>query len=90
MTDTTHHAGQLMDLSGLGITLDPNAPRIDPEEDTRRRIKAARAELWERICPKEMKVSDWSHPRLKPNKAQIDRVLNWQADGKGLLLSGPT
>ena len=90
MTDTTHHAGQLMDLSGLGITLDPNAPRIDPEEDTRRRIKAARTELWERICPKEMKVSDWNHPRLKPNKAQIDRVLNWQADGKGLLLSGPT
>lgn len=92
MNDTTHHAGQLMDLSGLGITLDPNAPRIDPEEDTRRRIKAARTELWEATCPSDYKESDWNHPRMKPWREQIEHVKGWQAipGAKGMLLCGPT
>jgi DNA replication protein DnaC len=91
---TTHHTSELVTgiAESLGVTIDPNMARIDPEEDTRRRIKQARTELWHRTCPSEYRESDWNHPRLAPWKAQIERVLAWQPvqGGKGLLLSGPT
>lgn len=92
--DTTHHTSELVAgmAEALGVTIDPTFPRIDHEADTRARLKQARTELWDRMCPALMKNSDWNHPRLAPNRAQIARVLAWQPTpgGKGLLLSGPT
>jgi len=94
MTETTHHTSELVTgmAAALGVTIDPNMARIDPEEDTRKRVLAARTELWNRLCPSNMKESDWQHPRLAPYRTQINKVLGWQATpgGKGLLLVGPT
>ncbi len=89
-TERTNTLAELM--PDLGVTLDLSVPRLDPEEDTRRRIKAARTELWHRTCPSDYKASDWDHPKLTPWRAQIDRVLGWNPhqEGKGMLLSGPT
>lgn len=91
---TTHHTSEPVTgmAETLGVTIDPDMPRIDPEEDTRRRIKQARTELWHRTCPSDYKDSDWDYPRLRPWREQIERVKAWNPvpGGKGLLLSGPT
>ncbi len=73
-----------------GVTLPP-APPFDHEADTRQRVHAARRERWEKSCPVIYRQSDWSHPGLIKNRAQIERVLKWScAEPKGLLLSGAT
>jgi len=45
---------------------------------------------WEDACPDLLKSSDWSHARLAPFRAQIDRVLGYKFAPKGILASGPT
>lgn len=63
---------------------------LDAEADTRARIRTARAQQWLQACPSELQASNWSHPRLTPCRAQIDRVLAREWGKKGLLLSGQT
>jgi len=34
--------------------------------------------------------TDWNHPSMQPNRAQIERVKGWQFGKRGILASGPT
>jgi DNA replication protein DnaC len=80
---------------------EPVAPKLPPDERTRQLEEISKSILkgqrradnlvrWEAACPPGLRESDWSHERLSPYRAQIDRVLGHQLGKKGIIASGPT
>jgi DNA replication protein DnaC len=70
-----------------GTPFDGEAASLAFLAEARKRDAIAR---FDSAVPPAMRVSDWSHAGMTPNRAQIERVLAHQVGAKGLLLSGRT
>ena len=67
-------------------------PRPDSLRLLRKARRADSARRWHAACPPLLRHSDWTHPTMQANAAQIAQVRAWtpRGDGRGLLLTGPT
>ena len=59
----------------------------EQDRDLAIRAAAARARLWERLCPPRYRDTEAA---LLPQPDRLGAVLNWQHGSEGLLLHGPT
>lgn len=74
----------------LGVTpqpVDMDAAGAAYLAECKRRDCIAR---FETTCPDEYKTSDWQHPGLKASADQIAKVLSWEPQRRGMLLTGPS
>jgi DNA replication protein DnaC len=97
-TEQTQHVGPIAGpvaadfAKAWGIDYQPGAVDLDTVgaaylAECKRRDCIAR---WEADCPAEYKSTDWQDARLMPYAAQIAKVLSWEPQPRGLLLSGPS
>lgn len=71
-----------------------NAPKSDPDEVTARLIREARIQdATNRFIADiggKYVDTDWGHPSMVKNRAQIEQIKAWQFGERGILASGPT
>jgi len=100
-TQTTTASAALGDIAATfaqawGVDVDSlrSGAITDHEAVSTRLVAEARAKdaanRFARDIGSEYQVSDWNHPAMQPNAAQIKTVLSWTPGARGLLASGPT
>lgn len=92
--EQTQHVGAVAAefAAKWGIDYTPGSVDLDAKgaeylAECKRRDCIAR---WEAECPPEYRETDWKHPRLSPYADQIAKVLAWEPQSRGLLITGPT
>ncbi len=77
--------------AGLGMTQPEicRAEALSARYVQRAKVKTALSR-WASACPPNMIRTDWQHPALVSHSAQIEKVLAWRFQMRGLLVSGST
>lgn len=82
----------LADIMAAPVKPDPSF--TPPDSSTKEYIQGVRRRdgerYFDRFCPEAYRSFDVTHHSISPNRAQISRVITWEPQAKGMLLSGPT
>lgn len=65
-------------------------PRPDPQKGIAAARRINLLNRWLFHCPPAARRSNWNHPKLQSNRANIELVRSWQPNPLGLLITGPT
>ena len=92
--ETTHTVGALLsDFSACIATLPANGEQTaicDADEYVREAKRKAAIERYRIICPPDYRNTNWQHANLAPYSAQINAILGWKYQAKGIIAAGPT